>query len=148
MMNQLLLLYGLRLLSAVILLVFLAVIAWLIYQDLRLSANVVQQKRSYGHLRVIASEINDLRPESLFPLLIVTSIGRAKGNTIVIDDSFVSSHHVLITLRENQWWLEDLGSRNGTLLNDLPLTDAVVVSRGDMIVLGSTQLRIEPESSG
>ena len=146
-MNQALLLFGLRLLSAVILLIFLAAVAWLVYKDLCLSADIANQQRSFGHLRVIASEKGDLSLDTLFPLLPVTSIGRARGNTIVIDDSYVSSQHVLITHRGKQWWLDDLGSRNGTLLNDLPLTDSVVISSGDVIALGGTRLRIEPEHS-
>lgn len=146
-MNLALLLYGLRLLSAVILLIFLAAVAWLVYQDLRQSAGASQQHRSQGHLRVIASEGDGLGLDTLFPLLPVTSIGRAQGNTVVIDDGYVSSEHVLITHRGKQWWLEDLGSRNGTLLNDLPLTDPVVVSAGDVIILGGTQLKIEPEQA-
>lgn len=144
-MNQVVLFYGLRLLSAIILLLFIAVMAWLVYQDLSFSANAVQQQRIYGHLRVIASENDDFDVDTLFPLLPVTSIGRTQDNTVVIDDSFVSSHHVLITFREKQWWLEDMGSRNGTFLNDLPLTEPAVISSGDVIVLGGTEFKIEPE---
>ena len=77
----------------------------------------------------------------------MTGIGRAQGNTIVIDDGYVSSEHVLITHRGKQWWIEDLGSRNGTLLNDLPLTETTVVSGGDIITVGGSQLRIELDQS-
>jgi hypothetical protein len=146
-MNQAFLFFGLRLLSAIILLAFLAAVAWLIYQDLRFSADVAQQHRSFGHLRVIASEDGTLGLDTLFPLLSVTSIGRAQGNTVVIDDGYVSSEHVLITHRGKQWWLEDLGSRNGTLLNDLWLSEPVVISAGDVIVLGGTRLKIEPKQT-
>jgi hypothetical protein len=146
-MNQLFLLYGLRLLSAVVLLAFIVLLAWLVYQDLRLSSTSVQQQRVFGHLRVIASEDTELGEDMLYPLLPVTSIGRAQGNTIVIDDGFISSHHVLINLREGQWWLEDMGSRNGTFLNDHHLVEPAVISWGDIIVMGSTQLTIEPDPS-
>ena len=142
-MNQALLLYSLRLLSALILLAFLAAVAWLVYQDLRLSADMVQQ-RTYGHLRVIASEEGGLEINTLVPLFPVTSIGRSQGNTILIDDGYVSGEHVLITHRAKQWWLEDLGSRNGTLLNDLPLTEPAVIRAGDVIGVGGTRLRVEP----
>jgi pSer/pThr/pTyr-binding forkhead associated (FHA) protein len=36
-----------------------------------------------------------------------------------------------------------LGSRNGTLLNDLPLKEAAVITTGDIITIGSTQLKVE-----
>ena len=100
-MNQALLIYGLRIISAVVLLLFIAAIAWLIYQDLR-TAQFRQEQQPHGFLRVIASENSDLEIDMLFSLLPLTSIGRANDNTIVIRDSFVSSHHALITFRERQ----------------------------------------------
>jgi hypothetical protein len=36
-----------------------------------------------------------------------------------------------------------LGSRNGTLLNGMPLTETAVVSSGDMITIGTVQLKVE-----
>ena len=98
-MNQLLFLFALRLLSAIILITFLAVIAWLVYKDLRQSANATQYQRSNNHLRVIASEEGGLEINTLVPLFPVTSIGRSQGNTILIDDGYVSGEHVLITHR-------------------------------------------------
>jgi hypothetical protein len=144
-----LLLLLLRLLGAGLLLGFLLVIAWLIYQDMRLMAlALAEQERAHGQLRLIANgataqQGSALTTESLYPLLPVTSIGRATNNTIVLDDDYASGEHVLITRRGNLWWLEDLGSRNGTLLNDLPLKEAAVITTGDIITIGSTQLKVE-----
>lgn len=138
-------LFLLRLLGALLLLGFLGVIAWLIYRDLRTTAAVLaEQERHQGHLRVIAAENGNLAVDALLPLLPVTSIGRASSNTIVLDDHYASSEHVLITRRSGQWWLEDLNSRNGTLLNEVTLQGAAaVVSAGDIITIGNTQLKVE-----
>ncbi|MCI0399386.1 MAG: FHA domain-containing protein, partial [Chloroflexi bacterium] len=114
-MDPALTLFILRLASAALLLLFLATIGWLIYKDMRLTAaELAARQRQHGALRVLA---DGAAPESseTFPLLPVTSIGRAPGNTLVLDDSYASNEHALISLRGNQWWLEDLGSRNGTL---------------------------------
>ncbi|MFN2121861.1 MAG: FHA domain-containing protein [Candidatus Promineifilaceae bacterium] len=144
-MNNALILLLLRLLSAVLLLAFLGVIAWLVYQDLRRTSDVaVAGTRVKGHLRVVASESASAGVGSIFPLLPVTGIGRADHNTIVLEDAFVSGEHALLSWRENQWWLEDLHSRNGTLLNELTITDATVVSPDDVITIGNVQLKIEP----
>jgi len=138
------LLLALRLLSAALLLGFLGLMAWLIYQDLRLTAVALEhQHRPQGHLRVVSSEKESLAVETLFPLLPITSIGRSTNSTIVLDDGYVSGEHALIIQRGRQWWVEDLGSRNGTLLNDMPLTEAAVVSAGDIITIGNIQLKIE-----
>ena len=144
-MNSAILLLLLRILSALILLGFLATLAWLVYQDLRqASSRTVVGAGTQGHLRVLTSDSTTAGVGTIFPLLPVTRIGRAEHNTIVLEDAFVSAEHALLTHREKQWWLEDLNSRNGTLLNDLALTESTVVSTGDIITIGSVQLKIEP----
>ena len=149
-MNEAGLLLMLRLLSAVLLLCFLGAMAWLIYRDLRrAAAETAQDRISRGRLRVLASESSTAAPGTIFPLLPVTRIGRSENNTIVLEDAFVSAEHALLARRDAQWWLEDLNSRNGTLLNDLPLGESTVVSAGDVITIGSVQIKIEPsEVSG
>jgi hypothetical protein len=144
-MNEAFFLLILRFLSAVLLLGFLAAIAWLVYRDLqRVSFNPVERVGTQGHLQVLASDSATAGVGTVFPLLPVTRIGRAEQNTIVLEDAFVSAEHALLTRRENQWWLEDLDSRNGTLLNDLAVTESTIVSTGDVITVGSVQLKIEP----
>ncbi len=144
-MNEALLLFALRLLSALTLLGFLTALAWLVYKDLVRGADGVREDvRAQGHLRVLASASETAAAGTIFPLLPVTRVGRAQSNTIVLEDAFVSAEHALLTRRERQWWLEDLQSRNGTLLNDLPVAEATIVSTGDVITIGSVQLKIEP----
>lgn len=137
-------LFLLRLLSAGLLLAFLGLFAWLIYKDLQVTTAVLHQKQqTVGHLHVIANEAEKPAVGVLFPLRPVTSIGRAQSSTIVIDDGYVSQDHALLTERAGQWWLEDLGSRNGTLLNGVSLVETAVVSSGDIITIGGVELKIE-----
>jgi hypothetical protein len=144
-MNGAILLLIFRIVSAAFLLIFLGAIAWLLYQDLlRASSLSVRGGRTEGHLKVLASDSTTAGVGTVFPLLPVTRIGRAEYNTIVLEDAFVSAEHALLSRRENQWWLEDLNSRNGTLLNDLAITEPAVVSAGDVITIGSVKLKIEP----
>jgi hypothetical protein len=134
----------LRLLSAALLLAFLALIAWLIYQDLRVTAALLSDRqRHHGYLRILAAASPLLQAGARYPLRAVTTIGRAPSNTIVIDDHYASAEHALISLRGRHWWLEDLGSRNGTLLNDAPLDGAAVISAGDIITIGDAHFKIE-----
>jgi hypothetical protein len=141
-MNPAIILLILRFISAALLLAFLGVIVWLTYRDIRLMASAVSDpEQQHGLLRVLAEG----QPNGqTYPLLPVTSIGRAASNNIVLDDGYISSQHALLTLRGRQWWLEDLGSRNGTLLNGAPLSDATVVRPGDIITVGNIQIKIEP----
>lgn len=66
----------------------------------------------------------------------VISIGRADDNVVVLDDASVSGHHAEIEQTENGLVLRDLGSTNGTKVNDLPVTEAVLKD-GDAICFGS-----------
>ena len=125
-MNGAFILLLLRMLSALILLGFLGRHGLV---DLPGSATLLPSRRQkaraiQGHLRVLASDSTTAWEGTIFPLLPVTRIGRAEHNTIVLEDAFVSAEHALLTRREGQWWLEDLNSRNGTLLNDLAITEA------------------------
>jgi len=134
----------LRILSAALLLGFLLLIVWLIYRDMQTTARLLaSQERPYGYLRVIACEDDLPVVDTRFPLLSLTTIGRASSNTIVLDNGYVSTEHALLTRRGDQWWLEDMGSRNGTLLNGVELGETTVISVGDVIAIGQTQFKLE-----
>lgn len=138
-------LFAIRVLSALLLLAFLGFIAWVIYQDLRVTRKVLEdRRRSHGMIHAARNDGDGTGQQLVFPLSPVTSIGRAKTNTVVLEDDYVSSEHALLMLRGHQWWLEDLNSRNGTLLNGVRLTEATVISPGDVIVIGNMQLKVDP----
>ena len=144
-MNQSLILLVLRLGSALLLLVFLGLIFWFLFQELRLASRMSAGGpfAKLGTLQIMKSEANAPAAHRSFDLAPVTSIGRNRRNTIILEDTFVSGDHALLTWRDTQWWLEDLGSRNGTLLNGVPLSAAVVLSAGDLITIGSVMFRLE-----
>jgi len=138
------LLFVLRVLGAVALLSFIGLLVWLIYKDMKVTAaSLTLEKRPSGALRVVANENQTPAVDTIFPLLPITSIGRSPMNTIVLADGYASAEHALITRRHGQWHLQDQGSRNGTLLNNVPVTDTAVVSAGDIIAIGGAQLKIE-----
>ena len=51
----------------------------------------------------------------------VTSIGRAPINKVVVEVTGVSRQHARIRAEVNGYWIEDLGSRNGTFVNGTPV---------------------------
>src|SRR3954470_6945745 len=53
-----------------------------------------------------------------------TTVGRMKGNTVVIEDSSISLMHARITRKNNEFFLKDLNSTNGTMLNGQPISEA------------------------
>jgi hypothetical protein len=71
-------------------------------------------------------------------------IGREHDNTVVIlDDAFVSAHHVKISVVDGQVLVDDLASRNGTYLNGNRLTDQQRLRAGDRLQVGYTVLEAQ-----
>lgn len=139
-----LILFLLRLLSGALLLGILAVLFVTLWRDYQSAVvKVTSQRRIYGKLVEVNEEEDQYRDtDSSYPLLPLTSIGRAPTNTIPVDDDFASGEHALLALRNGQWWLEDRQSRNGTTINGLPISDPIVVTDGDIIGVGNRQFRI------
>ncbi|GEM_PF-5448834 len=65
-----------------------------------------------------------------------TTLGRSSSSTIAIDDTAVSMNHAKITRKNAIWWLVDLNSKNGTMLNNQLISQPTVISNGDSITIG------------
>lgn len=72
----------------------------------------------------------------------VIILGRETDCDFPLDDQAVSSQHARLSYRQNQWWLEDLASTNGTYLNGEVITAPVVITHGDELRLGQVEVRI------
>jgi hypothetical protein len=95
---------------------------------------------------VLRSECVELPPGREFPLLAAATIGRAEHNLVVLPDTFVSSQHALIFLKEGRRVLRDRGSTNGTLINGHRVNGDHILRDGDQITVGTSVLRyVEPE---
>jgi len=80
------------------------------------------------------------------PLEMVT-IGRALDNDIVVGDPATSAHHGRIEVRGGTFWISDLGSTNGTLVNGEPIIDKQLSSK-DLIAIGQNTIRFSLEPRG
>jgi pSer/pThr/pTyr-binding forkhead associated (FHA) protein len=68
-------------------------------------------------------------------------IGRETDNDVVVrDDGFVSRYHAWITFERDHFWIEDLGSTNGTLLNGQLLERRELLASGDKIKIGESEM--------
>ncbi len=97
-----------------------------------------------GHLLVKDPGNSGLRSGARLRLEPVTVIGRHPRATIRLDDSFVSSEHAQVAWNDGQWWVMDLGSTNGTLLNGRPVDGPTELRVGDVIEIGDVRLQLAP----
>jgi len=75
-----------------------------------------------------------------------TVIGRDSTNAAYVDDRQVSRHHAKIILVDNDFWIEDLNSTNGTRVNGATVTKQKL-SNNDMINVGDTTITFALEQS-
>lgn len=71
----------------------------------------------------------------------VSKIGRDETNNIsIINDHYISRHHAWVLQMQGGYWVEDLGSTNGTLLNGELLNERRQIFAGDRLTFGKTEL--------
>mgnify|MGYP000930387237 CR=1 FL=1 len=69
------------------------------------------------------------------------TVGRDESCQIMLADEVCSRRHGAFVWKDSAWWLHDLGSRNGTLVNGQRLSQPQVLQEGDLIQIGKTKLR-------
>jgi pSer/pThr/pTyr-binding forkhead associated (FHA) protein len=139
----------LRIASIAVLYLFILQVVLVARRDLAVASvqSATQAARSViGHLVVVDSGSAPLVPGTALDIVSPTTLGRAPINTIVLESNLVSMEHARMYFRNNSLWVEDLGSKNGTFLNDqqLPPQKAVAVRPRDILRLGDVRFRIVP----
>jgi pSer/pThr/pTyr-binding forkhead associated (FHA) protein len=77
------------------------------------------------------------------PLKETIQIGRADACHIQIDDRYASQFHARLYPRNGSWYVEDLGSTNGTYLNRQRVSGSAEVHAGDVVRIGRTTLELK-----
>src|SRR5882672_1797264 len=76
------------------------------------------------------------------------AIGKGPQNDIILPDASVSSAHAIIRLEDGLYKITDLGSRNGTLVNDTRINEPRVIQHGDLIKMGHCALTFRLKETG
>ncbi len=95
------------------------------------------------HPRLVIESGPGLTAGTELPLEGGLSIGRAPNNGLTVEDSFLSHMHARIMRRGTFFYVVDLGSTNGTFVNDQRITGDAQLRVRDQIRLGETVLRYE-----
>lgn len=92
---------------------------------------------------LVVQEGGGLRRGERYDLFGGLSIGRSPDADIRIDDKYASGVHARIYGRGGVYWVEDLNSTNGTLLNSAELHGEAQVDEGDLVRVGDTEFKFE-----
>jgi pSer/pThr/pTyr-binding forkhead associated (FHA) protein len=69
-------------------------------------------------------------------------IGRGSDAAIRLDDDYVSTRHARIAASGDQWFVEDLGSTNGTYVGSARITQPTTIALGTQVRIGKTTLEL------
>jgi len=133
----------LRLVLAIALYVFLGWALLTLLQELKQQGNKLALQKQPGLVLYMNSDQGKeiLRRFSQSEII----IGRESNCDLSVMDETLSAHHARLKYHHGQWWLEDLNSTNGTILNDEKLTTPAVVITGDQFKCGNTFFGIRVE---
>jgi hypothetical protein len=92
---------------------------------------------------LIAERGGGLQQGQRFDLIGGLSIGRSKEADVQIDDRYASSLHARVFSREGRFYVEDMNSTNGTLLNGATLQGEAELIDNDNVQIGDTAFRFE-----
>jgi FHA domain len=138
-----------------VLFLFLLVIARSALKDLRRTVSPAADATGFhvaadftgaprpGDAWLIAERGGALEPDRRFDLIGGLSIGRSKDADVQIEDRYASGIHARLFPRGERFFVEDMNSTNGTLLNGATLNGEAELIDGDTVEIGDTVFRFE-----
>ena len=130
----------LRLLLTAFLYAFLAWAFLSLWRDVKLQGALLSV-RKIPPITLSFTDINAVSQIRRFIQAEVT-IGRDPACECPVEDEAISAHHARLSYHHNQWWLEDLDSTNGIMLNQEKLSLPTVVVSGDEFCCGGISFTI------
>jgi hypothetical protein len=133
-------LLGLRLLAAILLYAFVGYALYLMWRTLQAqSVRLMERGQTPIRIGMVAANGQETVLAFTQPEFF---IGRESECELFIDDSTVSARHARLSFHHGHWWVEDTGSKNGTVLNETPLTIPTIITNGDTITCGNTTFSV------
>lgn len=97
------------------------------------------EEKIYPKLTLVDTKTHDFK---ILPLTGKTTIGRRRSNDLVLSDNTVSGQHCIILTEDDDIYIQDLDSTNGTFLNGKRIHEKTVLQRGDKLMLGKQEFTV------
>ncbi|QAT41255.1 FHA domain-containing protein [Clostridium sp. JN-9] len=114
----------------------------IMYKDVKNGGRRKIRRKTLGLEILYCETPSNLKKGGVVPIQGDITIGRKQDNLIILDDPYVSSHHLKIFHRNGEIFVEDLGSTNGTLINNKRISGTALINSGDEIKVGSTTFKV------
>jgi hypothetical protein len=140
-----------------VLYLFLLVIARSAFKDLRRTASPAPEATGFhsgpvfadaprgADAWLVAVRGGGIERDHRFDLIGGLSIGRSKDADVQISDRYASGIHARLFERGGRYFVEDMSSTNGTLLNGATLKGEAELIDGDSVQIGDTEFRLEAQ---
>lgn len=122
--------------------VIIVVALVIMYKDIKNGGKKKVKRQGLG-LEILTVGGNlGLKKGSIIPVHGELTIGRKDDNLLKLSDDYASSHHARIRLKNNEYIFEDLGSTNGSFLNNKKVEARMLLKAGDTIKIGSSEFKV------
>ena len=126
----------------VIIYIIIVVALMIMYRDIKSARSNKKSAIKLG-FEVINPGVNDsLKEGSVIPITNGITIGRKQDNTLVLSDEFVSGKHARIFVKDDECYLEDLNSTNGTYVNSERVKGKVLLEVEDEVKIGTVLFKL------
>lgn len=133
-------------LKVLIIVVIYIIILWalrIMYKDIKGGNRRKKVTKKLG-LEVIhiGDNRSNLKIGSVIPIHAKLTIGRKEDNLLILHDQYVSGHHAVIFVKNNEYFIKDLNSTNGTELNGERIDKILSLKLDDEISIGEYVFKV------
>ncbi|MBV9326997.1 MAG: FHA domain-containing protein [Chloroflexi bacterium] len=142
-----LLIFALRLLLVALLYLFLFAVLRLAITGMHSSAHARPDPAQRLRLQVIEAGESTLSTGQTIEVADGSTLGRGDRADMPLGDTAISAEHAQVRREGRKWVVTDLGSTNGTRLNDKLVNGRASLKEGDVLALGTVRLQVLPRAT-
>jgi pSer/pThr/pTyr-binding forkhead associated (FHA) protein len=124
--------------------VLVAILYLFLLQVMRVATHGLRPPKSTLRLVVVDAAGSSFTPGQIIEVGDGHVLGRAEHAHVLIPDGAVSSEHARLSQVGDAWIVADLGSTNGTRVNDTLVNGKTPLAPGDVLALGHVRLKVLP----